>query len=139
MKSLIIFFLVGDKFPSKYFLFSKTSSRRLEDVFSVTIFRFPRRLQDFFKTCLQDVFRRRLQNVLKSLQNVFARSLQNVSKTSSRRFQDVFNTCFYDVFFNTFSKRCLQYFFTKTNVSWGLIQIAFKTARIYLERLWTVY
>ena len=47
--------------PSKYFAclhnvfkkssghIFKTSSRRLQDVFSVTIFRLPRRLQDVFK------------------------------------------------------------------------------------------
>ena len=31
-------------------MFSKTSSRGLEDVLSVTLFRLPRRLEDFFKT-----------------------------------------------------------------------------------------
>ena len=61
--------------PSKHFLFSKTSSRRLEDVFSVTLFVF----QDVFKTYLQYVF-------LKRLQDVFARRLAIMS---SRRLQDV--------------------------------------------------
>ena len=67
-------------------MFSKASSRLLEEVFSVTNFRLPRRLpktssrrfQDFFKTCLEDVFKtssrrrhlviiswRRLHDVLK--------------------------------------------------------------------------
>ena len=46
-----------DIFPSKHFLFSKTSSRRLQDVFSVTLFVFTlryvflKRLQDVFSTC----------------------------------------------------------------------------------------
>ena len=76
-------------YPSKHFLFSKTSWGHLEDVFSVTIFRLPRRLQDVFKTCLQDLFQRRLLNV-------FARRLQDVFNTSSRRYprrlQDFFET-----------------------------------------------
>ena len=38
--------LKTQKQPSKHFLFSKTSSRRLEDVFSVTLFV----LEDVFKT-----------------------------------------------------------------------------------------
>ena len=37
--------------------FQDISSRRLQHVFSVTIFRLPRRLQDVFKTSLQDVFK----------------------------------------------------------------------------------
>ena len=59
--------------PSKHFLFSKTSSRRLEDVFCVTLFVF----QDVLKTSLR------------RLQDVFAIHLP---KTSSRRFEDVFKT-----------------------------------------------
>ena len=47
--------------PSKHFLFSKTSSRRLEDVFRVALFRLPRRLQNVFQNvlqlCLGDVFK----------------------------------------------------------------------------------
>ena len=71
-----------DKPPSKHFLFSKTSSRRLEDVFSVTLFVF----QDVFKTNLQYVSLKRLQDVFKT----FSRRLP-------RRLQDVFKTCLQDV------------------------------------------
>ena len=90
--------------PSKHFLFSKTSSRRLQDVFSVTLFvfqdvflkclqdvfktsprRLARRLQDVFKTCLQDVLQLCLQDVLEDKKNV-------TLKTTSRRIQDVFST-----------------------------------------------
>ena len=53
-------------------------SEYIEDVFSVTFFWLPRRLQDFFRTCLQDVFQRRLQVM-------FARRLQDVFKKSSGR------------------------------------------------------
>ena len=75
----------------------------LEDVFSVTIFRLPRRLQDVFKTSsrrFQDVFARRLQessqDVFKTswkTKNCYAEyvlktSSRHVSKTSSRRFED---------------------------------------------------
>ena len=50
--------------PKKHFFFPKTSSKYLQDFFSVTIFRPPMRLlnvfktssQDIVKTCLQDVF-----------------------------------------------------------------------------------
>ena len=68
--------------PSKHFLLSKTPSRRLEDVFSVTLFVF----QDVFKTYLQYVFLKRLQDVFKTcLQDVLQLCLQDVFKTSSRR------------------------------------------------------
>ena len=78
-----------EQLPSKHFLFSKTSSRRLEDVFSVTLFVF--------------------QTSGRRLQNVFAIHLP---KTSSRRRGRQKN-----VTLKTFSRR-LQYVFTKTNVCW---------------------
>ena len=53
------------------------SSRRLEDVFSVTIFRLPRRLEDVFKTSSRCLAR--------GLENVFKTSSRRVRKTSSRR------------------------------------------------------
>ena len=117
--------------PSKHFLFSKTSSRRLQDVFSVTIFCFTRRLQDFFKTYFQYAFK------------TFSRRLQAA-------FQDVLKTCFQDAFFKMFSRRlqkdvlqlCLedvfktsssrvQYVFTKTNVCW--VHIEYKFCVIYRD------
>ena len=69
----------------------------LQDVFSVTIFRLPRRLEDALKTfsryfarCLQDVFARRLQDVLEDekllrwrrVEVVFKTCLQEVLKTN---------------------------------------------------------
>ena len=101
--------------PTKHFLFSKTSSRRLEDVFSITLFVFQdllktswRRLQDVFAIRLPKMSSRRLQDVFKTfsrrLQDMFAKRLaimssrclgrrKNVTlKTSSRRLQDVFST-----------------------------------------------
>ena len=68
--------------PSKHFLFSKTSWRRLQR----NTFRLPRRLKDVFKTYLQYIFLKRLQDVFKT----FSRRLQDV-------FQDVFKTCLQDV------------------------------------------
>ena len=56
------------------------SSRRLEDIFSVTIFLFPRRIQDVFKTFLQDVFKTSWK-----AKNCYA---EDVLKTPSRRLQD---------------------------------------------------
>ena len=59
----------------------------LQDVFSVTIFRLPRRLQDFFKTSW-----RRLQNVLKRSRKRSSRRLGwrklVTLKTRCRRLQD---------------------------------------------------
>ena len=97
--------------PTKHFLFSKTSSRRLEDVFSITLFVFQdllktswRRLQDVFAIRLPKMSSRLLQESSRRLQDVFARRLaimssrrlgrqKNVTlKTSSRRLQDVFST-----------------------------------------------
>ena len=74
--------------PSKHFLFSKTSSRRLEDVFSVTLFVF----QDLLKTSL-----RRFQDVFKTSSRRLGRQKNVTLKTSSRH---------------------LLYVFTKTNVCW---------------------
>ena len=71
---------------SKQFLFSKTSSRSLQDVFSVTLFVF----QDLFKTYLQYVFLKRLQGVFKtSSRRVCKTSCNYVFKTSTRRLRDV--------------------------------------------------
>ena len=63
-------------------LVSKTSSRSLQDVFSVTLFVF----QDLFKTYLQYVFLKRLQGVFKtSSRRVCKTSCNYIFKTSSRR------------------------------------------------------
>ena len=117
--------------PRKHFLFSKTSSRRLEYVFSVTLFVF----QDLLKTSS-----RRPQDVSAiHFPKMFSRHLQDVFKTSSRRLQDVFagrltimssrllqdffkksrktKKCYTKDVFKTPS-RSLQYVLTKTNVCW---------------------
>ena len=62
------------------------SSRRLQDVFSVTIFRLPRRLQDVFKTFCE-MSSRRFQDVL-----------EDEKLLRWRRVEDVFKTCLEDVF-----------------------------------------
>ena len=66
------------KMSSRYVF--KTSSRRLQDVFSVPIFRLPR--------CLQDALQEVLKKSSSSLQDVFIRCLQDVLKTSSRRLRN---------------------------------------------------
>ena len=68
-------------FPSKHFLFFKTSSRRLEDVFSVTLFVF----QDVFKTCLQEVLQLCLQDVFKTSWKTKKCYTEDVFSTSSAR------------------------------------------------------
>ena len=94
-----------DTLPNKHFLFSKTSWRLLEDVFSVKIFHLTRHPQGDFKTSSRCVYKSSSKDVIKTssrrLQNVFARRLQVVFKTcsrhicktsSSRRLQEVFKT-----------------------------------------------
>ena len=84
------------------------SSRRLEDVFSVTIFHLPRRLQDV----LQDVFNTSSQDVLedeklirwRSVEDVLKTSLENVLKTKNCYAEDVLKTCWGHVL-KTSSKR----------------------------------
>ena len=67
-----------------------------QDVFSVTIFRLPRRLQDIIKTYLQYVFQKSLQDVFKiTSQDVFktfSRHLIREKMLHWRRLQDVFKT-----------------------------------------------
>ena len=98
--------------PSKHFLFSNKSWKRLEDVFSVTLFIFQnllktssRRLQDVFAICLPEMSSRLLQDVFKTSSKTSSRRVcktssrrlrrqkKNVTlKTCSRRLQEVFNT-----------------------------------------------
>ena len=77
------------------------SSRRLEDVFGVTIFRLPRLLQDVYKTPSRRVCKKSSKDIFKAsaqdVKDVFKTSSQDVltrclRKTSSRRFEDVFKT-----------------------------------------------
>ena len=90
--------LLTKKVPSKHLLVLKTSwrclqdksLRRLQNVFSVTIFRLPRRPEDALKTSW-----RRLENVLEDKKLLRWRCLQDMSSRclqdmSSRRFQDVY-------------------------------------------------
>ena len=110
--------------PSKHFLFFKTSWRRLEEFFSVTIFHLPRHLQEVFARPLPKTSSRRLQNV-------FARSLQDVfktsTKTSSRRLQDVFKKTFCNCVFKTSSK-------DKKMLRWRRLQDVFKTSSVRLHQ-----
>ena len=59
---------------------SKTSSRRLQDVFSITIFCLPRRLA----RCLQDVFKRYLQDFFKTSRKTKNCYAVDMLKASSR-------------------------------------------------------
>ena len=88
--------LLGTDIPSKHFFISKTSwrrlqdmflrrlqdmsSRRFQDVFSVTIFCLPRRLA----RCVEDVLKKKNFNA----EDVLKTSLRLVFKTSSRRLED---------------------------------------------------
>ena len=105
--------------PSKHFLFSKTSWRRLEEVFSVTILHLPRRLQDVFARPLPKMSSRLLQDAFKT-------SSQGVFKTFSRRLRLERQKI---VTLKTSSRR-LQYVFIKTNACWV------KTANCRLVVAW---
>ena len=117
--------------PSKHLLVMKTSWRRLEDmpwrrlqnVFSVTIFRLLRRLDDV----LEDVLKKPwicLENALEGENLLCWRRLPDFFKTC---LQDVFETYIEDVF-----KTCLQDFFKIC------LQDVFKTfdGNIYWEYLY---
>ena len=88
----------------------------LQDVFSVTIFRLPKRLEDV----LQDVFKTSLQD---TLQDVFKTSLQDVLKTSSRclGWREI-------VTLKTFW-RCLQ------DMSWRRLEDVLKTKKCLLGNI----
>ena len=72
---------------------SKTSSRRLQDmswrrlqeVFNVTIFRLPRRLQDVLLIRLEDISQDVLKTSWRRFRDLFARCFQDIIKTSWRR------------------------------------------------------
>ena len=64
------------------------SSRCLQDIFCVTIFRLPRRLQDV----LQDVFKTSLQDVFKMFSRCLQDVLEDVKLLRRRRVEDVFKT-----------------------------------------------
>ena len=68
------------------------SSKRLQDAFSVRIFRLPRRLarclHDIFKTYLQDVFKTSWKTKNCYAEDVLKTSSRQVLKTSSRRSED---------------------------------------------------
>ena len=66
----------------------KTSSRRLQDVFSLIIFCLPRRLQDVFKTSLQDVFKTSSKRLGRRKIVTLKTSSRHVLKTSSRRLEN---------------------------------------------------
>ena len=100
---------IAEKWPSKHLLVFQTSRRRLEDMssrrlqhlFSVTILRLPRRLEDVLedekllrwrrledvlKTCLEDVLKTCLEDVLKTcLEDVLKTYPEDVFKTSWRQ------------------------------------------------------
>ena len=103
---LKILFPIKFMLPSKDFLFSKTSWRRLNRNNLSSSKTSSRHIQDVFMTCLQGVF-------LKRPQNVFARHL----------FQDVF-------------KKTSCFFVLKTfwRYHWRYLQDVFKTSSVRLHQ-----
>ena len=64
------------------------SSRRLQDVFSVTIFCLPRRLQDILKTSCKNVLKTFSRRICKMSSRRLGRRKIVTLKTSSRRLED---------------------------------------------------
>ena len=79
------FRFVRCRYPQQTFCLSP---RRLEDVFSVTIFHLARRFQDIFKTSLQDVFKTSWKSKNCYAEDVLKTSSRNVLETFSRSLQD---------------------------------------------------
>ena len=67
----------------------KTPWSRLEDVFSVTFFCLPRRLEDIIARRLANTSWKRLEDVLMTSWKTSWRRLESVLKTSLRRLEDV--------------------------------------------------
>ena len=96
----------------------KTSWGRLQYVFSATIFRLPRRLENDLKTSSRRICKTSsrhffLKKSLKRLEDILARHLEDVLKTSWRRLEDVWPRWIYwswsrrldDVFMTSSSRR----------------------------------
>ena len=114
--------------PSKHFLFSKTSSRRLEDAFSVTPFVF----QDLLKTSwrsLQDLFAIRLPKM-------FSRRLQVAFKTSSRRVCKT--SCNYVFKTSRKTKKCYIEDVLKTSVRLHQNECLLDSEKGHVHKIWTV-
>ena len=79
------------------------SWRRLQHVFSVTIFRLWRRLEDVSKMSCRDVLRTSWGHHAKRLENVYEDVLEDENFLCWRRLQDILKTCLEDVL-----KRCLK-------------------------------
>ena len=104
------------RYTHLYLFVSKTSLRRLqdmysrrpEDIFSATIFRLPRHLEDVLKTC----------------SSLFARCLEDVLEDEKflrwRRVEDVFKTCLEDqpMFAGMFLKIIVELSDRKKYLSW---------------------
>ena len=105
-------------YPSKHFSFSK-----LKDVFSVTIFRLPSRVEDVFK---------------KSSRRVCNTSSKSIFKTSSRRLprrlQNVFKTYLRGLLFKTSSRRLQDDLENKKRLHWRRPQNFFKTSSVRLHQ-----
>ena len=119
--------------PSKHLLVFKTSSTRRQHVFSVTIIRLPRRLED--------VLQRRLEEVLKTSLRPLARHLQDVFKTSWKTkncyAEDVFKKSWRHVL-KTSWRHVLKTFWRrlggKQNVYWGYLYLT--NPNVYLTNLY---
>ena len=98
-RAVYLKFFSAKNIPSKYLLVFRTSWRRLQHVFSVTILCLPRRLED--------VLQKRLEDVLKTYWRHLARRLEEVLEDETllrwRRLEDVLKTYLEDVL-----KTCLE-------------------------------
>ena len=87
-KAVYLKFFSAKNIPSKYLLVFRTSWRRLQHVFSVTILCLPRRLEDVLKTFSRPLARR-LEDIFKTSSRRLGRRKIVTLKTSWRRFEDM--------------------------------------------------
>ena len=106
--------ILNNQPPSKHLLVLKTSSRRFQDmswrrlqhVFSVTILRLPRHLEDILQRRLEDI----LQDVFKTswkMKNCYAADFLKTSwRTSWRRLEDISWRCLEDISWRRLEDMC---------------------------------
>ena len=100
-------------FPSKHLLVFKMSWRHLQRVFSVTIFRLPRRLKTSWRHLAKDVFLGRRKIVTLKTSSLKT-CLEDVLKTYV---EDVLKTCLEEVFKTSWKQTNLNvYIFDLTNL-----------------------
>ena len=107
----------------------KTSWRRLEDVFSVTFFCLPRRLEHVLKTSWRHNCKKSCKHVLKTSWRRFARHLEDVLRMSWRRFRKTYWKCV----FKTSSRRLVRRKVLRWRRLEDVLKTSWKTRNVWWE------